>query len=174
MRFVTFLLLSPLLTPHRLGASSALFNVYNVTNSITWTNALSPIAAMKNVINDTFGALQTNQQIDVTAAPNPFFGINNATYEDAAQTQLRLVDAGLDGQNTPLAPLLVKSRGIEVIIVADASNDIAGRPTGAALYAVAERTKNFVFAPFPPLPTNQSDFVKMVRSVSFSSILRLC
>lgn len=75
-----------------MGASSDLFNAYNVSQSIAWTFPLSPIYVIKEAVNSTFFARQPDQQIDIAAIPNPFFGVNNGTYEDSMQTQLRLLD----------------------------------------------------------------------------------
>lgn len=36
------------------------------------------------------------------------------------QTNLNLVDGGEDGETTPLQPLLVKARGLDVIVAIDA------------------------------------------------------
>ena len=58
--------------------------------------------------------------MDVTAVPNPFLGLNAATYEDTAATQLRLVDGGLTGAVSPLAPLAVAARDVDLIVVIDA------------------------------------------------------
>lgn len=63
--------------------------------------------------------------MDVTAVPNPFIGLNAATYEDTASTQLRLVDGGLTGAVSPLAPLAVAARDIDLIIVVDASQHLS-------------------------------------------------
>lgn len=52
--------------------------------------------------------------------PNPFKGVNSATYIDADEVTLALGDGGLDGQEIPFQPLLVKARGVDVIIAIDA------------------------------------------------------
>ena len=55
--------------------------------------------------------------------PNPFFGVSSATFPDADQKILTLVDGGLDGQVTPYQPLLVKARGVDTILAIDAVAD---------------------------------------------------
>ena len=54
------------------------------------------------------------------AVPNPFFGLAPKTYIDSNQTLLRVVDGGEDGEIIPFQPLLVKARGVDVIIAIDA------------------------------------------------------
>lgn len=75
-----------------LGISSNVFHAYNVSQSIAWTSSVSPINQLWTAINSTFYAAQPGQQIDVAAIPSPFQGLKADTYEDANQTQLRLVD----------------------------------------------------------------------------------
>lgn len=126
-----------------LGASSCLFDAYNVTANIAWTIALSPgeyfsaprvslsyllipesivlvVYEVKEIVNQTFFARQPEQQIDIASTPNPFYGLSPGSYQDSDQTELRLVDGGLDGANTPILPMLVLAREVDVILVADA------------------------------------------------------
>lgn len=101
-----------------LGASANLFHFYNVSQDIEWTNSSGPLTEIRNVLSVAFGLVQPNQQLDVSAVPNPFFGIPG--YEDAKETQLRLVDGGMNGEGDAVLPLLLSSRGIDTIIIADA------------------------------------------------------
>ena len=51
--------------------------------------------------------------------PNPFFGVAKDTFISSNEEFLTLIDGGEDGQDMPMAPLLVKARGIDVIIAID-------------------------------------------------------
>lgn len=88
-----------------MGASSNLFDFYNVSNIATWTSPASPLYAAWNLINSTFYAVQPGEQMDISAVPNPFMGLNAAEYEDSNQTQLRLIDGGFSASD-PIFVLL--------------------------------------------------------------------
>lgn len=103
-----------------LGTSSMLFHAYNVSQIPAWTLPASPIYQLVAGVNSTFYAYQPEQQLDIAALPSPFRGIRPGTYEDSNETQLRLIDGGLDGQVDPIFPLIVAARDIDVIIIADA------------------------------------------------------
>ena len=80
--------------------------------------AASPIGPIVAAVNATF----PHQTVELAAAavPNPFVGVAPKTYIDSNQTILALVDGGNNGEASPLQPLLVKSRGVDVIFVMDA------------------------------------------------------
>lgn len=103
------------------GTSSNLFVLYNITAAAL---AASPVGPFFQLINTTFGASMPQQQLDISAYPNPFFGLGtNLTrygYLDSDETELRLLDGGLDGAVTPYQPLLVPARQTDVIIGIDA------------------------------------------------------
>ena len=46
-----------------------------------------------------------------------------SSFIDASETELTLIDGGLDGQVIPLQPLYVKSRNLDVVIAIDAVRD---------------------------------------------------
>lgn len=75
------------------------------------------------LVNATFYSTQPSQEIDVSAVPNPFMGVNAGKYEDANQTELRLIDGGLTGAVSPLSPLIILAREVDVIVVADSVRD---------------------------------------------------
>lgn len=108
-----------------LGISSNVFHAYNVSQSIAWTNPVSPINTLWTTVNSTFYPRQPGQQIDVAAIPSPFQGLKAETYEDSRETQLRLVDGGYNGEVDPVQPLAVMSRRIDFMIVADAVSFLA-------------------------------------------------
>lgn len=54
------------------------------------------------------------------AVPNPFLNVSPHTYLDSKQPVIQLVDGGEDGEVVPIQPLLVRARGVDVIIAIDA------------------------------------------------------
>ncbi|KAL8283472.1 hypothetical protein RQP46_005575 [Phenoliferia psychrophenolica] len=138
-----------------MGISSNLWVAYNLTASPTWTAAVSPINVAWTTINSTFHSVQPNQRLDISAVPNPFRGINNGTFEDSNETQLGLMDGGLDGEVDPIAPLLVPARGVDTMIVLDSTADSAlNKPTGASMVATYARSMVLPNGTqsLPPLP----------------------
>ena len=101
-----------------IGTSSCDFNPLNITNSPDWTSPQA-LGGLVAAVNQTFGALQPHQEMDVTSVPNPFYGLKRGTYQDAGETALALFDGSLDDQNDPLFPLLVKGRKVDVIVTLD-------------------------------------------------------
>jgi lysophospholipase len=63
---------------------------------------------------------QPGIELDVVHLPNPFFGVASSTFIDSTEEDLILVDGGEDGEVIPLQPLMVKARGVDVIIAIDA------------------------------------------------------
>lgn len=73
-----------------------------------------------------------------------------------------MIDGGLNNEVSPLPPLLVASRGIDTIIVADGSADSAtNRPQGASL--IATQLREAIFADgtqhIPPLPLSTNTYI---------------
>lgn len=69
---------------------------------------------------DLLGALTENgTEIEDARVPNPFYGVASETFIDSDAPVLTLVDGGEDGESTPLTPLLVKTRGVDVILAID-------------------------------------------------------
>lgn len=103
-----------------LGTSSNLFIEYNISSTSLFNSTIAPIAPFVQLINSTFQGKQPGQQLDVSAYPNPFYGLGvKGEYLDAGETELNLVDGGLDGQVTPYVPFLVKARQVDVIFAID-------------------------------------------------------
>ena len=115
------------------GASSNLFNEFNITVRSFHRDYLyqlmigylqaeilaeSSIGPLIEAINATFP--QPGIRLDSAAIPNPFFGIAPDTFIDSNQTIISLVDGGDDGEVSPLQPMLVKARAVDVIFVIDA------------------------------------------------------
>lgn len=165
-------------------------NAYNITNAIAWTNPLSPINQGWTLVNRTFFDTQPRQQMDITAVPNPFLGLSATTYEDTTATQLRLVDGGLTGAVSPLAPLAVAARDIDLIIVVDSvgplppssprvmadenrwqtSDSIMFTPQGSSL--VISQTQAGILgrntARLPPLPSSNTTFINQGLNIRAS------
>lgn len=146
-----------------MGCSSNLFHEYNVTYPALWNSTIGPTV---DLINATFGAGQPGQELDVSAVANPFHGIKSEwkgrTYPDVDESQLRLVDGGLDDEVVPLAPLAVPARGLDLIIIADATADsTTQQPTGGSIAATAARISLFPSKSFnlPPLPKTSDTFI---------------
>ncbi|KAJ7623772.1 lysophospholipase [Roridomyces roridus] len=107
-----------------------------------------------------------------------FHGVAPKTFSDSGETMLTMCDGGEDGQVSPLQPMLVKDRNIDVIIEIDAvsvssysllsvlsqwqnNDDGHGWALGSSLIATQERMKIFQrgLRAFPCVPTNQSGFI---------------
>lgn len=70
------------------------------------------------MINQTFP--QSGIRLDSAIVPNPFTGVAPKTFLDSNETQIALVDGGIDGEVVPIQPLLVKARGVDVLVAIDA------------------------------------------------------
>ncbi|TFY82193.1 hypothetical protein EWM64_g1817 [Hericium alpestre] len=64
-----------------------------------------------------------NVSDDVASWPNPFQGINNGTFQDAAYDRLELIDGGSNGENVPIGPMFVRARAMDLIVAIDGSFD---------------------------------------------------
>jgi lysophospholipase len=70
-------------------------------------------------LNDTLP--QTNIVLDGTLFPNSFHGpATEGTFIDAGETIIMMSDGGSDGEAVPIQPLLVKARGLDIILAIDA------------------------------------------------------
>jgi lysophospholipase len=74
-----------------------------------------------NKLVTAFKALDSSAGSGILAAqiPNPFKGLSHSTYIESDDDVITLGDGGLDGQEIPLQPLLVKGRGVDVIVALD-------------------------------------------------------
>ncbi|KAJ7789133.1 lysophospholipase [Mycena olivaceomarginata] len=137
------------------GTSSNLWNELNITSDIL-AAATANFSALVNATYPQSPLLR----LDTSNYPNPFRGVAPATFSDAEETIPSLVDGGEDGQVTPLQPMLVEGRAIDVIVAIDAVNDANGFAAGASLIATQERMQLFPrgLAPFPAVPTSLAVF----------------
>ncbi|EIW74777.1 lysophospholipase [Coniophora puteana RWD-64-598 SS2] len=119
------------------------------------------------LLNDTFGPLLAAASDSLPGLqnelyaywPNPFYGVAPDTFGASKQSSLHLVDGGEDGENVPLQPLLVKARGVDIIVAIDVSSDENNFADGSALIATQDRVALFPSAySFPPVPTTAAEF----------------
>jgi lysophospholipase len=116
------------------GTSSNLWNELNITvcaltameyrDICTDWHAQAGILAANTanfsvLLNETYPQSPA-LRLDTSNFPNPFHGVAPDTFADSGETILALCDGGEDGQITPLQPMLVKDRKIDVIIAIDA------------------------------------------------------
>lgn len=85
----------------------------NVFNGVS-TDVFDVLVAAYNATNPSAGTGSLSARI-----PNPFYHVNSGVYIDSAEPILSLADGGTDGQQIPFQPLLVKARGVDVVIAVD-------------------------------------------------------
>ncbi|KAJ7742584.1 lysophospholipase [Mycena metata] len=123
------------------------------------------------LINETYP--QPALRHDTSNYPNPFHSVTPATFSDSQETVLALCDGGEDGQISPLQPMLVPDRNIDVILAIDGTNDADGFAAGASLIATQERMQIFVrgLAAFPPVPPTLAGFANLTAQPTFFGCL---
>ncbi|KAJ7243596.1 lysophospholipase [Mycena haematopus] len=135
------------------STSSNLWNELNATLAFVTSN----FSALLNASYPQPPALR----LDTSNVPNAFRGVAPESFADSGETVLALVDGGEDGQVTPLQPMLVRDRAIDVVIAIDGINDTPDNwAAGASLIATQERMQIFSrgLAPFPAVPTSLAAF----------------
>ncbi|KAJ7827363.1 lysophospholipase [Mycena olivaceomarginata] len=130
------------------GTSSNLWNEVNVTDGAAALAAAS--ANFSTLLNATYPQ-PTTLRLDTSNFLNPFHGVAPGTFADSGET---------DGQITPLQPMLVRDRAVDVLIavnINDTPDNFAG---GASLIATQDRMKLFPsgLRPFPAVPTSLAAF----------------
>lgn len=83
--------------------------------------------------------------------PNPFFN-STATGYLQSQTNLPMVDGGIDYEGIPFEPLLQPERNIDVIFAQDSSGEVDGWSDGHSLIATHDRQIVANGPKFPPVP----------------------
>ncbi|SJL12245.1 uncharacterized protein ARMOST_15668 [Armillaria ostoyae] len=100
---------------------------------------------------------------DVANWPNSFRNVAPSTFADTNSDWLELIDGGSNGEVVPFSPLLVKARGLDVIVGVDSSADDDNNwPSGDAPLFTANRTLKFLndtHQQFPPIPSTSQEFV---------------
>ncbi|KDE02478.1 hypothetical protein MVLG_06973 [Microbotryum lychnidis-dioicae p1A1 Lamole] len=109
------------------------------------------------------------EKLDILTSkvPNTFYGYNSGLmgsrrFESAENKNLYLTDGGMNGENIPLAPLLVKARRLDTIFAIDASQDTKmSWPNGVSLHRTWERINRTAngYSDFPPVPSKPYDFL---------------
>jgi lysophospholipase len=97
-----------------MGSSSFLFNEYDPSQD---PDVSTIVAALEKLVPP---GLLPNIELDGVAIPNPFKGIKPGTFIQSGDNYLTPVDGGEDGEVIPIQPLLVKARGVDVILAIDA------------------------------------------------------
>ncbi|KAJ7092844.1 lysophospholipase [Mycena belliarum] len=140
------------------GASSNLWNQVNVTDAGA-ANLAGSTANLSVLVNETYPQ-PPGLRLDTSNVPNAFRGIAPETFADSNETILALCDGGEDGQVTPLQPMLVPDRKVDVVIAIDAANDVGGFAAGASLIATQQRMQLFPqgLLPFPAVPSTLAAF----------------
>ncbi|KAH6696424.1 lysophospholipase catalytic domain-containing protein [Leptodontidium sp. MPI-SDFR-AT-0119] len=142
-----------------MGTSSSLFNQF-----LLQINSTDIPDKLNHALTSTLERIGSNENDVSLFKPNPFFGYNNNTNENAQSTQLTLVDGGEDGQNIPLSPLIQPFRAVDVIFAVDSSADTAFFwPNGTSLVATYRRSLNITLengTAFPAIP-DQNTFVNL-------------
>lgn len=126
-------------------------------------------SAVGAIIADLSGASAARgNDVEVANYPNPFQGVNGPSgFDRSTSVGLELVDGGENGENVPMAPLLVKARGLDVIVAADASADTSedecvysSSPLEIRLLSARDRAASRTEPTGPtvaPLPLNRRD-----------------
>jgi len=145
------------------GTSSSLFNaiVDKATGAVAGFDP-SEGKVLTSLLNALLKKVGIGKE-DVANWPNPFKGINPGVFQHSMNDTLPLIDGGLNQENIPLGPLMVKARGLDFIVAVDGSaNDDNAWPNGKAIYATYNRTMtviNSTSQAFPPIPANRTDFI---------------
>ncbi|KAH7888717.1 phospholipase B [Phlebopus sp. FC_14] len=103
------------------------------------------------------------RSLNVANWPNPFQGVNPATFQDSSSEWLSLVSGGSNHEQIPLGSLLAKARGVDVVVAIDASADDGNRwPNGTSPLSTSQRISSLLSSShqaFPPIPSAARDFV---------------
>ncbi|KAG1723798.1 phospholipase B [Suillus lakei] len=148
-----------------MGTSSSFFNaVLNVTDgSFGFDTSDGDEDGMSFIFNQLLSHTQSSDVMDAANWPNPFKGVNPATFQDSSSDQLELLDGGSNLEKTPLSSLLVKARGLDVVVVIDGSADDQNDwPNGTSLLTSFERVSSVLSSshqPMPPIPGTAAQFI---------------
>ncbi|KAG7448332.1 phospholipase B [Guyanagaster necrorhizus] len=100
---------------------------------------------------------------DVANWPNSFRNVAPSTFVDTNSDWLELIDGGSNGEVVPFNPLLVKARGLDIIVGIDSSADDENNwPNGESAIFTANRTSkllNDTHQQFPPIPSTTQEFI---------------
>ncbi|EMD38655.1 hypothetical protein CERSUDRAFT_153657, partial [Gelatoporia subvermispora B] len=138
------------------SVTSELFNGDNTSTAAFLSSPVGPVIELMQALVPEPGV-----ELDVALVPNPFFGVAPETFLDTNETLLSLVDGGEDGEVIPIQPLLVKARGVDVIVAIDAASDTEDNfSDGSSMIGTQIRAAFFPASySFPHVPANQSVFL---------------
>ncbi|OCH95307.1 lysophospholipase [Obba rivulosa] len=138
------------------GTTAELFNGENTTSAAFFASPVGPIVELIEALIPEPGL-----EMDVALVPNPFFGVAPSMFIDSNEELLSLVDGGEDGEVIPIQPLLVKARGVDVVLAIDAAADTDDNfSDGSSLVTTQKRAALFPSSySFPHVPANQSVFL---------------
>ncbi|KAG2150555.1 phospholipase B [Suillus clintonianus] len=148
-----------------MGTSSSFFNaVLNVTEGTFGFNTDDGDEdGMKFIFDQLLSHTPSSNVMDAANWPNPFKGVNSVTFQDSSSDRLELLDGGSNLEKTPLSSLLVKARGLDVVVVIDGSADDGNLwPNGTSLITSFERISSVLSSshqPMPPIPGTAAQFV---------------
>ena len=147
-----------------IGTSSSLFNAaQELVESPTIANLIQRISSDALDISDPAYSVPLVANWGNSFKSLEAVGANDSdlTWMSADNDVLELVDGGLNGENVPLMPLLVKSRAVDAILALDGSADTDDNyANGTSLYATSERASQVFpqdWVSFPPLPEGGVD-----------------
>ncbi|KAG2119615.1 phospholipase B [Suillus discolor] len=147
-----------------MGTSSSFFNaVLNVTDgNFGFDTSDGDEQGMNFIFNQLLSHMPSNA-MNAANWPNPFKGVNPGTFQDSSADQLELLDGGSNYEKVPLSSLLVKARGLDVVVVVDGSADDQNYwPNGTSLLTTFERISSVLSSshqPMPPIPGTAAQFV---------------
>ncbi|KAG0707370.1 phospholipase B [Suillus ampliporus] len=148
-----------------MGTSSSFFNVVlNVTDGSFGFDSDNEEEQGMDFLFDQLSSHTPSFDVKDTANwPNPFKGVNPVTFQDSSSDWLELLDGGSNLEKTPLSSLLVKARGLDVVVVIDGSADDSNYwPNGTSLLTTLKRISSVLSSshqPMPPIPGTAAQFV---------------
>lgn len=133
-----------------MGTSSSLFNQLLLNNMTEY----GVPSFLVNAVTSIAERIGRSENDIAQYAPNPFYGWNPRTNDNANERMLTLVDGGEDLQNIPLHPLIQPERAVDVIFAVDSSADVNNWPNGTALRASYDRIREKISngTQFPAVP----------------------
>ncbi|KJA19980.1 hypothetical protein HYPSUDRAFT_43886 [Hypholoma sublateritium FD-334 SS-4] len=147
-----------------MGSSASLFNqILDFAHNTISQFSQNDGNALLYLLNRQLTDIRTRAD-DVANWPNPFQGQQTDTFQDTNATWLELIDGSSNQENIPYGPLLVKARGVDVIVTLEGSADdpVNNWPNGTSLIFTALRQQQFLQSShktFPPTPSTPDDFI---------------
>ncbi|KAL4078419.1 lysophospholipase catalytic domain-containing protein [Scleroderma yunnanense] len=148
-----------------MGTSASAFNgILDVSsgNFVGFNTENGDASGMQFLYQQLSSRVQTRSQT-VANWPNPFNGLNPPSFQDSNSQWLSLVDGGSNLEQVPFGSLLVKARGIDVVVAVDASADDPNLwPNGTSLLSTSQRISSVLSSShqgFPPIPSSAQSFI---------------